>query len=343
MPKLSISNLHYSVQGKAIFNDLSLSVSQNEILCLLGASGCGKTTVLKMIAGLLEPQQGEIHIDGKQVNGDGIFVAPEFRNIGMIFQDYALFPHLTVADNIAFGLRNLAKAVVASKVETLLTLVKLEGLAARYPHQLSGGQQQRVAIARALAYSPQLLLLDEPFSNIDTQVRHALVEDIRGILKSQHIAAVFVTHSKEEGFAFADQMAVMNDGRIEQLDTPEILFNHPETTFVAEFLGKGVYLPAKVLSATSVETRLGTIGGTSAMIHAVGTEGQLFVRPQYFCLNAVVGVNATITHKCFVGSGYTYQIAFGDLEIDVFSVENLDPGSGVHLSLNPHRLHLFAG
>lgn len=347
MEKLSISNLHYSVHGKAIFNDLSLSVGQDQILCLLGASGCGKTTALKAIAGLLPTQGGQIYIDGQLVNGDGVFLPPESRNIGMIFQDYALFPHLTVGDNIAFGIVHMknskkpSKAALAERVDELLTLVKLEGLAARYPHQLSGGQQQRVAIARALAYSPQLLLLDEPFSNIDPQVRHTLIAEIRQILKSQKMSAVFVTHSKEEGFAFADQMAVMNNGSIEQLDSPQTLFNHPQTPFVAEFLGKGIYLPGEVVGVNTVQTALGIVSSTAGFDSPIGSEGKLFVRPQYFQLDEAPPFNASISSKSFIGSGFNYQISFDDLLIDVSSSEDLSVGAMVKLSVNPHRLHLF--
>ncbi|MFT5161688.1 MAG: iron(III) transport system ATP-binding protein [Alteromonadaceae bacterium] len=340
-PKLSISDLHYSYEGKAIFERLSLTVQNDQILCLLGASGCGKTTALKAIAGLLQTQSGQIRIDGKLVNGQGIFVPPEARHIGMIFQDYALFPHLTVAGNIGFGIRHLGKAPLKAKIDELLALVKLDNLGERYPHQLSGGQQQRVAIARALAYSPQLLLLDEPFSNIDPQVRHTLMEDIRQILKSQKMSAVFVTHSKEEGFIFADIMAVMNNGVIEQIDTPQVLFNQPQTPFVAEFLGKGVYLPASQLNATTVQTPLGNITSTSKIEHPVGSEGRLFVRPQHFALTLALEPNALVTHKSFIGHGFHYHIRFEGFMIDVFWDQDLPSGSRVHLAVKPHRLHLF--
>ena len=339
--KLQLTDLSCSYQGKIILDGLSLSLRNNEILCLLGPSGCGKTTALKAMAGLMPTHSGQIAIDGQQVNGNNIFVPPEKRNIGMIFQDYALFPHLSVAGNVGFGIRKMAKAQLTERVNELLVLVKLDGLGERYPHQLSGGQQQRVAIARALAYSPQLFLLDEPFSNIDTQVRYELIDEIRDILKSQKMSAVFVTHSKEEGFAFADKMAVMNQGKIAQLDTPEVLFNHPNSPFVAEFLGKGVYIPAKVLSSTEVDCALGVIASTSEINLSLGTEGELFVRPQYFQLNQAGEPNAQVKHKTFIGSGFTYQMAFEQLSIDVFSPQNLPLAAKVELSVVPHHLHLF--
>jgi iron(III) transport system ATP-binding protein len=339
--KLQLTDLSCSYQGKTILDGLSLNLENNEILCLLGPSGCGKTTALKAMAGLMPTTGGQVFIDGQQVNGKGVFVPPEKRNIGMIFQDYALFPHLSVAGNVGFGIRKMAKAQVAERVNELLALVKLEGLGERYPHQLSGGQQQRVAIARALAYSPQLLLLDEPFSNIDTQVRYELIDEIRDILKSQKMSAVFVTHSKEEGFAFADKMAVMDQGKIAQLNTPEVLFNHPNSPFVAEFLGKGVYIPAKVLSSSEVACALGVIASISKIKLASGTEGELFVRPQYFQLNQAGEPNAQVKHKTFIGNGFNYQMAFEQMSIDVFSPKNLPLAAKVKLSVVPHHLHLF--
>jgi iron(III) transport system ATP-binding protein len=341
--KLQLDSVTCSYQGKSILDELSLTVKNDEILCLLGPSGCGKTTALKAIAGLMSTQSGQIVIDERKVNGKGIFVPPEDRHLGMIFQDYALFPHLNVAANVGFAIRHLGKPALVDRVNELLSLVKLENLGNRFPHQLSGGQQQRVAIARSLAYSPQLLLLDEPFSNIDTQVRYTLIEEIRDILKSQKMSAVFVTHSKEEGFAFADQMAVMNGGKIVQKDTPEYLFNHPNSSFVAEFLGKGVYLAATVLSDNEVESSLGRITSTTCVAKPVGVDGELFVRPQYFQLNASAMPNAKIKHKTFVGSGFNYQVVFEDSLIDVFSPQSLAMGTNVKLSVLSHDLHLFVG
>ena len=342
---IELEQIRCDYHDKTVLDGLSLSVKHNEILCLLGPSGCGKTTALKVMAGLLPTVGGNIAIDGEQVNGKGVFVPPEQRHLGMIFQDYALFPHMTVAGNIGFAISQLGKANVKAKVDDMLALVKLEGLGERYPHQLSGGQQQRVAIARALAYSPRLLLLDEPFSNIDTQVRLNLIEDIRQILKEQQMSAVFVTHSKEEGFAFADQMAVMNEGKIVQKDTPEQLFNHPDNTFVAQFLGKGVYLPAKVLSDTQVQSPFGVLTSTSSIQCNEGVEGELLIRPQYFQLSGVdsdATANATVNHKVFVGSGFSYQVKFADFEVEVFSPLQFKVGQNVNLTVLPHQLHVFS-
>lgn len=206
MSCLQVENVSCRYNGRNVLEQLSLSVADNEIVCLLGASGCGKTTLLKAIAGLLPLAEGEIRLGATLLDGPGVSVPPEARNIGMIFQDYALFPHLTVADNVGFGLTRLDRPARQQQVEEALTLVKLQGLGDRYPHQLSGGQQQRVAIARALVCKPKLMLLDEPFSNIDTQVRMKLILEIRTLLKQQGIGAIFVSHSKEEAFAFADRL-----------------------------------------------------------------------------------------------------------------------------------------
>lgn len=339
--KLKVTELSCQYQDKTVLDGLSFNLAENQILCLLGPSGCGKTTALKAIAGLIPIDSGQIHINEMQIFGQGVNVPPESRNLGMIFQDYALFPHLTVGDNVGFALKALAKDEYNGKVREMLELVKLEHLSERYPHQLSGGQQQRVAIARALAYSPQLLLLDEPFSNIDTQVRSTLIEEIREILKARKMSAVFVTHSKEEGFAFADKMAVMDKGRIAQLDTPTVLFNQPKTRFVAEFLGKGIYLPAKVIDNRAVDCPLGQIESTAQLELPKGSEGELFVRPQYFQLDPHANSNGEIRHKTFVGTGFNYQVACQDYLMDVFAPQHLQVGTQVGVKVVSHHLHLF--
>ncbi|MGL5567470.1 MAG: ABC transporter ATP-binding protein, partial [Plesiomonas sp.] len=224
MSCLQVENVSCRYNGRNVLEQLSLTVADNEIVCLLGASGCGKTTLLKAIAGLLPLAEGSIRLGDTLLDGPGASVPPEARNIGMIFQDYALFPHLTVADNVGFGLTKFDRSARQQQVDEALALVNLQGLGDRYPHQLSGGQQQRVAIARALVCKPRLMLLDEPFSNIDTQVRMKLILEIRALLKQQGIGAIFVSHSKEEAFAFADRLALFRAGHIEQVGQPEQLY-----------------------------------------------------------------------------------------------------------------------
>ncbi|MEL7308517.1 MULTISPECIES: ABC transporter ATP-binding protein [Pseudoalteromonas] len=345
MSHLIIKDLAYQYNATQVLSELNLNVEQDEIVCLLGASGCGKTTTLKAIAGILQPEQGYMSIDSKVVNDSGLFVAPEKRNIGMMFQDYALFPHLTVSDNIAFGLSNMSKAQKRERVDEMLSLVKLDGCAQRYPHQLSGGQQQRVAIARALAYKPSLLLLDEPFSNIDTQVRFELIADIRRIIKAQQVSAVFVTHSKEEAFAFADTLAVMHGGKIAQQGSPEQLFSQPNSKVVAEFLGTGIYLTAKVLTPTEYETAFGVVQSLTAS-NTNCQQGQVYIRPHHIqlCEAAHSDANSlTILQRRFIGTRYVYRINIAGQECEVAAEQDrvLAVEQPVKIKIMPHTVNFF--
>ena len=345
MSHLIIKDLAYQYNATQVLSELNLNVEQDEIVCLLGASGCGKTTTLKAIAGILQPEQGYMSIDSKVVNDSGLFVAPEKRNIGMMFQDYALFPHLTVSDNIAFGLSNMSKAQKRERVDEMLSLVKLDGCAKRYPHQLSGGQQQRVAIARALAYKPSLLLLDEPFSKSDTQVRVELIADIRRIIKAQQVSAVFVTHSKEEAFAFADTLAVMHGGKIAQQGSPEQLFSQPNSKVVAEFLGTGIYLTAKVLTPAEYETAFGVVHSLTAS-NTNCQQGQVYIRPHHIqlCEAAHSDANSlTILHRRFIGTRYVYRINIAGQECEVAAEQDrvLAVEQPVKIKIMPHTVNFF--
>ena len=233
---LKVDNLTVSLGDQRILQDLTFNLDKGEILCLLGHSGCGKTTALKAISGLIPCQQGTIEFNDRPLFNSTVNVSPEKRGIGFIFQDYALFPHLTIQQNIAYGLGYLNKAERLERVQECLTLVNLQSFAQQYPHELSGGQQQRGAVARALATRPQLLLMDEPFSNIDPLVKRQLIADLRGLLKELGISAIFVTHSRDEAFEFCDRMAVMMDGKIAQIDEPASIWSQPNSVIVAEFL-----------------------------------------------------------------------------------------------------------
>ncbi|MVW73316.1 ABC transporter ATP-binding protein [Bordetella sp. 15P40C-2] len=222
---------------KAVVDELSLTLPSGHIGCLLGQSGCGKTTILRAIAGFEPVRGGHIALDGNIISSPDVQVAPEHRRVGMMFQDYALFPHLTAAQNVAFGLRKLMKkAERAERVREMLALVGLEAAADSYPHEMSGGQQQRVALARALAPSPDLLLLDEPFSNLDVDTRERLAFEVREILISTGHTAILVTHNQAEAFAIADRIGVMNKGHMVQWDTPYNLHHHPVNDFVRDFI-----------------------------------------------------------------------------------------------------------
>jgi iron(III) transport system ATP-binding protein len=241
----------FSSAKTPVLQAISFTLHQGELLSLLGSSGCGKTTLLRVIAGFESPQSGTIQFSGQCVAGGDRSLPPERRDIGMVFQDYALFPHLNVADNVAFGLKRSHRnrstpqaRQIHQRVAETLALVKLTGFEKRYPHQLSGGQQQRVALARALAPQPSLILLDEPLSNLDVQVRLTLRQEIREILKRTGTAAIFVTHDQEEALSISDRIAVLNHGQIEQIGTPEELYQSPCTRFVAEFVAQANLLPA---------------------------------------------------------------------------------------------------
>lgn len=258
---LEVRDLHLAYGDNEVVHGLAFSLPRGAIGCLLGPSGCGKTTVLRCIAGFEPPQRGEIVLGGERVSAPGLIVPPERRRVGMVFQDFALFPHLSVAQNIAFGLRGWPSAARNARLRELAELVRLEASVEQFPHELSGGQQQRVALARALAPRPDLLLLDEPFSNLDVELREQLSVEVRDVIKASGATAVLVTHDQQEAFSMADEIGIMNEGRIAQWDSPYALYHEPVNRFVADFVGQGVFLPARVLNAHRVEIELGVLEG----------------------------------------------------------------------------------
>ncbi|APX05198.1 MULTISPECIES: ABC transporter ATP-binding protein [Vibrio] len=339
---LSIKNLTCQYDDQTVLESLSLEVEQGQIVCLLGASGCGKTTLLKAIAGLLPLSSGQMSLNCLTIDDGENWLPPEQRNIGMIFQDYALFPHLTVAENIAFGLKNETAQQKLLKVEEMLGLVHLKGYGDRYPHQLSGGQQQRVAIARSLAYKPDLLLLDEPFSNIDTQVRHELIREIRKIFKEQGVTAIFVTHSREEAFAFADKMAVMNHGVIEQYGTASELYYQPSSKFVADFLGGGSYLAAKRISDSEFETHLGVVEANAQQEIQVDAECALLLRPQHVQIAADEESAVKVLEQHFMGDHCRYVIDVNGDRLLATSTQALNVGDSVTVKVETQGVLAFA-
>lgn len=245
---LKVEQLNVHIQNQHILKDFSLTLDQGDILCLLGPSGCGKTTALKAISGLIESHNGKVELFSSILKNDKQEVAPEKREIGFIFQDYALFPHLTVFQNIAYALKGKDKSIIKKEVDKYLSLVHLQGLSDRYPHELSGGQQQRTAVARALSNKPKLLLMDEPFSNIDNQVKQGMISELRKLLKENNITCIFVTHSKQEAFNFADKTAILNEGKIEQIGKTKQIFEQPNNEFVAKFMEAGNILTGNTLN-----------------------------------------------------------------------------------------------
>lgn len=272
--------------------DTSLSLQPGRLLALLGPSGGGKTTMLRLIAGFETPDQGEIRIQGRVVAGNGVFVEPEVRRVGMVFQDYALFPHLTVAQNIGFGLNRDQQA----RVEAMLALVGLAHLADRMPYALSGGQQQRVALARALAPEPALVLLDEPFSNLDTALRAHVRADIRRILHETGTTAVFVTHDQQEAFSLADEVGVLMDGRIVQLADPQTLYFYPADHTIAAFVGEASFLPG-IAAGSVVSCALGELPLHQPVSGAV----DVLLRPEALRLHAVADGQAQVMWREFYG------------------------------------------
>jgi iron(III) transport system ATP-binding protein len=261
MQMLKLVQVSQAYGAREVVKNLSFDLLPGQIGCLLGPSGCGKTTVLRCIAGFEPVAAGHIEIGGETVSSPARLTPPEKRQIGMVFQDYALFPHLSVAGNIAFGLGALDKENRQRRVDELLALTGLLETANKYPHQLSGGQQQRVALARALAPKPRLLLMDEPFSNLDVELRERLTLEVRDILRREGMTALIVTHDQNEAFALADVVGVMHEGAIQQWDTPYNLYHQPLNRFVADFVGQGVFLPGTVINNEMVEIELGVLHG----------------------------------------------------------------------------------
>lgn len=307
LPLLAVRDLRHAYGSNEVVRGLSLSLAKGTIGCLLGASGCGKTTVLRCIAGFEPVQDGEIWLNGQLVSRRGVRTPTEARRVGMVFQDYALFPHLTVAENIGFGLREGDRAARARRVDETLETVRLGGLRDKYPDELSGGQQQRIALARALAPRPDLLLLDEPFSNLDVEFRTQLSVEVREILKQQNTTAILVTHDQHEAFNLADEIGIMHDGAIEQWDTPYRLYHEPVNRYVADFVGQGVFLPGTVLPEARIRLELGVFqANTSGWPQ--GTEVDVLLRPDDILHDDASPLQAKVLHKAFRGAQFLYTL-----------------------------------
>lgn len=325
MTTLSIQNLvkHFPGTQQSAVNDISFGLSSGEILALVGPSGCGKTTTLRIIAGLERPDSGSVRLHDHVVASESVFVPPEKRGVGMVFQDHALFPHLTVSENIAFGLRGNSPTQIKHTVGEMLHLVGLLPLAKRYPHALSGGERQRVALARALAPRPILVLMDEPFSSLDADLRMEMREHVRRILKSRQATVVFVTHDQDEALYMGDRLAVLNKGHLEQIGTPEEIFHESNTHFVAEFMGDSDFLKGKV-TQHGIQTEIGLLNQTVDL--PVSTRVEIAVRADDIDFQMDGSGNSIIVERFFRGAFNLYRL-------------RLDSGQILHAFTDHTRIH----
>jgi putative spermidine/putrescine transport system ATP-binding protein len=322
--RVRLDKLCKSYGSERVVDIPALDIADGEFFSLLGPSGCGKTTTLRSIAGSVEPDSGRIVIGERDVTA----LAPHRRNVGMVFQKYALFPHLTVAENVAYGLENrgFARDLAAARVGESLALVALRGFDQRYPHQLSGGQQQRVAMARAIAYRPDVLLLDEPFSSLDARLRSSLRTDLRQLQRTLGLTTVFVTHDQQEALALSDRLAVMNGGCIEQVGTPEAIYESPSSAFVADFVGG-----TNLLRATVVEVEVGgscrvsVTGSGTLVVHVpsvvtTGANVVLMIKPERVRAKAsppsAGHLSAEVAAVSYLGSGYRYALDVGGQRLE---------------------------
>ncbi|HEY5739008.1 MAG TPA: ABC transporter ATP-binding protein [Gammaproteobacteria bacterium] len=306
--QVDVENLDAGYDDLQVLSQVSFALQSGQIGCILGPSGCGKTTVLRVIAGFEAVWSGRIVIDRVEVSSTAGCLAPEKRNVGMVFQDFALFPHLSVEANVRFGLRGMPARQQQARVQEMLAIVGMPAFAQAYPHQLSGGQQQRIALARALAPKPSVLLLDEPFSNMDAELREQLAREVRNILKQESSTAILVTHDQNEAFAMADRICVMHEGVIQQQGSGYELYHQPVNRFVADFVGQGVIIPATVESATAVRTDLGVIDGDEPLGVEPGSMVDVLIRPDDVLHDDASGESAIVVEKAFRGADFLYYL-----------------------------------
>ena len=339
--------------GEAVaVRDVSLHIAHGQLVCLLGPSGCGKTTTLRLIAGFIEPSAGEIVVGDRVVSSPSRTVPPEGRNMSMIFQSYALWPHMTVAENVAYGLRirKLPAATIAEKLKAILSTTRLEALAGRYPGELSGGQQQRVSLARALVVEPETLLLDEPLSNLDANLREEMRFEIRRLHDRYRYTTVYVTHDQSEAMTTADLIAVMNLGRIEQLGTPEEIYDAPRSAFVARFIGGSNILTGAAVDSGHVTAGGGTLATTGRSLTA-GEKVSVSIRQHEIEIMTAAPVgagnvlHAVVGRQVFLGSARDYTVVLDDkteLRVTAPPDRNIAPGREVWLRLPAERCRALA-
>ena len=342
--QLYLNHITVGYDGIPIVKDVSLTLGNGQIGCLLGPSGCGKSTLLRAIAGFEPLISGDITMDNVCLSSTATVLPPEQRQVGLVFQDLALFPHLTIAANIAFGLQGWATLKKRARVKNLLAMVGLSGMEARYPHSLSRGQQQRIALVRAMAPKPKLLLLDEPFSGLDASLREVLMPEVREILLQETMSALLVTHDQMEAFTMADKVAIMNDGVILQCDTAFNIYHRPTSRFVANFIGQGEFLRAQVLDDISVDSPLGILQAKTTHGYRKNTTVEILVRPDDVLHDDDSEVTAKIITKQFRGSHFLYQVMLPSEQIlycFASSHHNHALGEAIGIKLDIDHLVMF--
>ncbi len=344
MSFLDIQNTSVAYGSNTVVDDISIQLEKGEIGCLLGPSGCGKTTLLRAIAGFEPITHGKISLNSNVVSQVNKILPPEKRQIGMVFQDFALFPHLNVANNIRFGIRHLKRSEQKQRITELLSLIGLEKMRARFPHELSGGQQQRIALARALAPKPHLLLLDEPFSSMDVELRGELAREVRKILKQEQITAILVSHDQNEAFAMADNIGVMRDGKLQQWDSGYNLYHRPANPFVADFIGHGVFIDGVVIDENKIKTSLAPLEGIVPEGCKSGCKVKILVRPDDILHDDCSPRTALIVARNFQGANYLYTLELEDgtqLFSLVHSHHNHEIGERLGITLEIDDLVVF--
>jgi len=349
---VELRNLTKYYGDLAVVDDVSLQIEHGSLVCLLGPSGCGKTTTLRLIAGFVDPSAGEIHVGDRLVSSAARTVPPERRNMSMIFQSYALWPHMTVTENICYGLklRKLDRDTIERKLRAILGTTRLEELADRYPAELSGGQQQRVALARALIVEPETLLLDEPLSNLDANLREEMRFEVRRLHDEYRYTTVYVTHDQAEAMTTADLIAVMNLGRIEQVGTPEDIYDRPRSEFVARFIGASNVVKGRAVDASHIAFA-GTTLRCSGDALTAGAEAAVAIRQHEITLSPARPTNgdnvvaATVARQVFLGDSRDYMVELADgvqLRVTTPPSASVPQGSPVWLHLPPERCRTLA-
>lgn len=345
---ISIENVIKRFGKDTIINGLSLDVRPGEFFTLLGPSGCGKTTLLRMIIGFNSIEGGEIKIDGKVINN----IPTNKRNMGMVFQNYAIFPHMSVRDNVAFGLKNrkVPQDQIESQVDEILKVVKIDHLKKRMPSKLSGGQQQRVALARALVIEPSVLLFDEPLSNLDAKLRVTMRTEIRKIQQKVGITAIYVTHDQSEAMSISDKIIIMSKGKVEQIGTPREIYYHPNSRFVADFIGEANFLEARVRSASGEKAVIDVVGQELTVNNFAkagpGDDVVLVIRPEGATLAEQGLLEGTVTLSTFMGSYQYYQVMVGNMEIQITDYNPVnrriyEVGEKAYLDFDPKGVYIL--